>query len=73
MNSQEIAKSPILKLAIVARNLTQRRVAKRAHIEETRFSRIVRGHVAPLPREQKAIARVLQRPVEELFPEALAS
>lgn len=54
------------------RPLTQRAVARRARIDETRFSRILSGQLESTPRERKAIARVLQRDEATLFPEVAA-
>lgn len=55
-----------LKLAILDRS-TQTEVAKKAGLSESRLSRIIRGHYAPTDDEKKALARVLRKPVHELF------
>lgn len=69
MNSQELASLNLaLKFAILASGLTQRRLARRTRIEETRLSRIVRGQVVPVPRERRALAKALGRVEVDLFP-----
>lgn len=75
MNSQELASYNVaLKNALLeardakGRPLTQRIAAKRARIEETRFSRIMRGRVEPTDKERKRVASVLHRPESALFP-----
>lgn len=62
-----------LKIAIWDSGKPQIVVAQKAKIHETRLSKIVHGHLEPTADEQKALARVLRRPIDELFPEALAS
>lgn len=54
--------------AILDREKTHIVIAKRAGIHQTRFSRIVNGHDEPSEDEKKALARVLRRPVDDLFP-----
>lgn len=61
-----------LKLAILASGQTQRVIAKRAAIDETKLSRLVRGTVRPFPDEREALARVLNRSEAELFPPVMA-
>jgi transcriptional regulator with XRE-family HTH domain len=68
MTSQKLAtKNRALKIAIVDAAITQRRLAKRARIDETKLSRIISGEVLATPKEQKTIARILQRSIDELF------
>lgn len=43
-------------------------IAKRAGIHQTRLSKILNGHVDATDDEQKALARVLRRPIADLFP-----
>jgi transcriptional regulator with XRE-family HTH domain len=70
MASQDFEKFNIaLKTAILQSKQTQRRVARRTRIDETRLSRIVRGQVVPFPREKRALARVLGVAIDVLFPE----
>lgn len=59
-----------LKLAIVASGRTQRAIAKRARIDETRLSRLLRNEAKPFKAEKKRLARVLHSTVDELFPQA---
>lgn len=66
-------KNKALKHAIVDSDRTQRVIARRTRIDETRLSRIISGQAFPFPREVKALARVLGKPVDELFPEEVAS
>lgn len=61
-----------LKHAIVDSERTQRAIARRTRIDETRLSRIVKGELTPTERERAKLARHLQRPVSELFPEVTA-
>ncbi len=77
MKSQQVARlNRALKVAIIDSGTTQGRIAKRARIEKTRMSRIVRGSITPKNKEQQALARVLNVQRAELFPvheEAAAS
>ena len=69
-----MAINPQLKLAIFESGDPQVVIAKRAGVDETRLSRIIRGHVEATASERKALARALRLPVDDLFPtEALAS
>jgi len=43
-------------------------VSQAAGIDSTKFSKIVNGWQEPSPEEMERIARVLDQPVEELFP-----
>jgi transcriptional regulator with XRE-family HTH domain len=56
-----------LKVAILESGVSQREVSLDARVGETRLSQIVCDRVEPTPQEQLAIARVLGRPVEQLF------
>lgn len=67
-----MAPNVALKLAIFGSGITQIRIAKQIGIHESRLSRIIRGHDEPSEAEKKAIARVLRRPVTELFPQVAA-
>lgn len=60
-----------LKIAIVEESTTQRMLARETGIAESRVSAIVCGWVRPRPTERAAIARVLTRPVDVLFPESV--
>lgn len=64
-----------LKVAIIESRKSQTVIAAKAGIHESRFSKIVHGHLPASEDEQKTIARVLRRNVAELFPpsEAMAS
>lgn len=61
-----------LKMAIVASGKTQIAIAKRIGLTEPQMSRIVHGHDEPSDETKKALARILRRPVHELFPEVAA-
>lgn len=61
-----------LKIAIIDSEKSQIEIADLARIEYTRLSQIVRGHVTPNESERLRIAGVLQRTVEDLFPEVTA-
>jgi len=51
---------------------TQLEIAKKAEIHYTRLNKLVKGWLPASDREKKALARVLRKPVEELFPEVAA-
>lgn len=55
--------------AIFDSRRTNRHIAGRAGIEETRFSKILHRRGNPTEAEKRSIARVLRRPIAELFPE----
>lgn len=57
-----------LKVAIVRSEISQREIARLTKIPETRLSHIVRGRSDATESERKALARVLQRSADELFP-----
>lgn len=52
---------------------TQRKVAEKTRIPETRLSSIVNGRDDATPWEKKQLSKVLDLPIEHLFPEAIAS
>jgi len=56
-----------LKRALIEAGLRQGKAAKRAGINEGRFSQIVTGLANPTPKEQAAIARVLKLSIDQLF------
>lgn len=58
-----------LKMAIHESGVTQKRIAKRAHMREPRLSLIVRGREQPEADEKKNLARALDRPIDDLFPD----
>jgi transcriptional regulator with XRE-family HTH domain len=62
-----------LRIAIAATGETQRAIAKRARIPETRFSAIARGRLNPNSKEQSRIARALNTTVDHLFPVAVTA
>lgn len=59
-----------LKMAMHESRRTQKRIATLAKIDETRLSKIVRGRKEPTVDEMKALARVLGKAQDELFPSA---
>lgn len=59
-----------LKHAIVESRKRQATIAAKAGIHKTRFSKIVNGHLPANEDERKRIARILRRPVVEIFGEA---
>lgn len=61
-----------LKLAIVRDGRTQREIAKAAGINEVTLSRVVGGASSAQATREK-IARALSLPVEELWPQDVAS
>jgi len=54
--------------AIFDSGQSQRAIAKKAGIEESKFSKIVNGWREASEDEKKRIARVLKRTVADLFP-----
>jgi DNA-binding XRE family transcriptional regulator len=58
-----------LKMAILNAGTTQVVVATKAEIHPSKFSNIIRGHIEPSDDEKRAIARVLRRPIQDLFGE----
>jgi transcriptional regulator with XRE-family HTH domain len=72
-HTTDMAFNITLKIAIVESGKSQIDIAKATAIHESKLSRIVRGHDEPSLEEKKAIAKALRRPVDHLFPEALAS
>jgi transcriptional regulator with XRE-family HTH domain len=56
-----------LKIAIVKRGLSQRRLAGHVRISESRLSRILHGHLEPTTDEQDRLADVLGEPRGSLF------
>ena len=58
-----------LKIALVTSGRSQRQIARRVPMSEGRLSSIVRGWVEPREGERRALARVLETTVEELFGE----
>lgn len=60
-------KNKALAHAIVDSDMTQRQIARKARIDETRLSRIISGQTPATPREQKALARVLAKAPSALF------
>lgn len=57
-----------LKVAIVESGKTQRVIARRARVPESKLSHFVRGRIVPTEKEQAAIAKAIGRPAHELFP-----
>lgn len=57
-----------LKNNILTSGIKQFFIASRAGIEQTRFSKIVHGHVEASEEEKTAIAQALGRTVVEIFP-----
>ena len=61
-------KNQALKRAIKDAGLTQRLVAYRAKVHENRLSLLVNGWARPSELEKFKLAVVLDRPVDQLFP-----
>jgi transcriptional regulator with XRE-family HTH domain len=61
-----------LRRAIFDSGLKQIDIAKRIDMHDTRLSKIVHGYIDANDDEKKALARVLRRPIDELFPEPAA-
>lgn len=54
---------------IKRRGLYQYEFAQRARLSESALSKIIRGRVEPSDRVKYSIARVLEVPIDELFPQ----
>lgn len=61
-----------LKVAIIEAGWVQIELANKLGIHESTFSKIVNGHLEPSDEQKQAIARVLGRTVDQLFPEVAA-
>ena len=57
-----------LKVAIIRSGKRQIDVAHKAKIDNSRFSQIVTGRQLATVDERKTIAKILRKPVDELFP-----
>ena len=57
-----------LKVAILTAGKTQRTIATKACIHESRLSNIIKGKDEPNPREREKLATALERPESDLFP-----
>jgi transcriptional regulator with XRE-family HTH domain len=62
----------VLKVAIIESEKSQEEIAALAKIHHTRLSQIVRFRVSPSESEKMRLSGVLQKPIEELFPEVTA-
>jgi transcriptional regulator with XRE-family HTH domain len=58
-----------LRMAIFVSGQKQFEIAKKAGIAESRMSKLARGHEDATDDEMKALARVLRKPVGDLFPD----
>jgi transcriptional regulator with XRE-family HTH domain len=56
-----------LKWAIFNSGQTQRALAKRLHMDETRLSRLVQGQAQPFPEEREALSKALGFREDALF------
>jgi transcriptional regulator with XRE-family HTH domain len=68
MPSMPMLARAALRHAIFAKNLQQQLVAKKVGMSDARLSRIIRGWLDPSDKEKRALSRLLEVPVEELFP-----
>lgn len=58
-----------LKFLILQKSGSQRRFAKDARWSETRLSEIIHGRQEPpTPAEKRRLARLLEQPIDQLFP-----
>ncbi len=62
-----------LRIAIIESDLKQYEVARKIGVGEARMSGFVRGRFEPTKDEKKLLARVLKRPIHELFEEAVSA
>lgn len=68
-----MAMNTALKFAIIESRMTQIGLAKRLsakvpNMNEPRLSKIVNGHIDPTDDEKHWIAKLLKRPIDQLFP-----
>lgn len=61
-----------LKVAFMESRKTQNQVAYKIRMTPTRLSQIAHGWVRPTESEKRRIAQELGKPVDEIFPEAVA-
>ena len=66
---EKIQMSLNLKLAVIKSGKYQFEIALEAGISEVKFSKILKGRIEPNQNEKDKIAKVLGRPINELFPE----
>lgn len=59
-----------LQHALIDAEMRQQELCRRTRIEKSTMSRIISGEYNGTPSQRKAIARVLLRPIEDLFPES---
>jgi plasmid maintenance system antidote protein VapI len=67
-----MAKNTALKIAFIETGKTQVEVAGQMGIQAVKLSNIVNGHLEATPEEKRALARILRRPVHQIFPEVAA-
>jgi transcriptional regulator with XRE-family HTH domain len=58
-----------LKMALIETGKRQGEVARALGVSESKMSLWVRGYRLPTEAEMRAIAKVLRRPVQQLFPD----
>jgi transcriptional regulator with XRE-family HTH domain len=58
----------VLKISILQKFLYQADFAKAVGVNETVLSRIVKGRREPTPEQKSKMARILEVPRDELFP-----
>lgn len=68
----DVGRNIRLKVACIESGKEQREIARLAKIDHTRLSQIINNRVTPSESERLRIAGVLQRSVNELFPEVAA-
>lgn len=61
-----------LKAAIFESRKTQAFVARRAKMHASDLSKVIRGYRVATDAEREKLAKILQRPIHELFPEVAA-
>jgi len=67
MESNMVKKNRNIVLALLDSNFTQRELARRSGVHETRLSLMVNGRLVPSESEANRIANALQRKPSELF------
>ena len=60
---------PEIKIVLIQRGLSQVQVARRLGRDPAWLSRVIHGWVVPSEAEKRAISKILQRDVRELFPD----
>jgi transcriptional regulator with XRE-family HTH domain len=67
--TEETGMNLVLKMAIVESGLSQRQIAAFARMSDPVLSKVIRGKESPKLDQARAIAKLLNRTLEDLWPE----